>query len=489
MCAKDIADSGRNAATNASFYAELVMRHASDGVVICGPDRFTLWVNPAFTAQTGYVAADLLGRDPDEVLHGPDTCRDTARDIKAACIQRQPLRTEVLNYTRDGRPIWVDLTITPIFDAAGQHTHFISTMRDITARKALEQQNDEMRHAEDLRQAERQLLALTSEWLYSARAQDELLMVVKRAMHTLIPEADGAVYIYGADRKTLDLATSWGTNPSFAASLLPDQCWALRRGRAYHYGLKPIEFACDHVDRPGTPYFCLPIIAHGETIGLMHIAFDGFEDGGMMRHMREQVLRNRWDISLICAEQISLAIANVRLRQELHDRSVRDPLTGLWNRRWFNDRAPRDVLQADRDNAPLSLIMLDIDHFKGFNDTFGHDAGDQVLRVFAEILRDTLPAGLHPCRFGGEEFVILCPGLGASDAALQADTIRAAIAGRILRHGDTDLPRITVSAGVAAFPDHGGRIDDVMKAADLALYQAKDAGRDCTCVAIPGSSG
>lgn len=489
MCARDIREDRQHLPSDAGFYAELVMRHASDGVVICGPDRGTLWVNPAFTAQTGYVAADLLGRDPDDVLQGPETCRDTVRQIKTACMQRQPLRTEVLNYTRDGRTMWMDLTITPIFDAAGQHTHYISTMRDITARKLLEQQNDEMRHAEDLRQAERQLLALTSEWLYSARAQDELLMVVKRAMHTLIPEADGAVYIYGADRTTLDLAASWGTNPAFAPSLLPDQCWALRRGRAYHYGLKPIEFECDHVDRSGAPYFCLPIIAHGETIGLLHIVFDGFEEGGLMRHMREQVLRNRWDISLICAEQISLAIANVRLRQELHDRSVRDPLTGLWNRRWFNDRAPRELMQAERDGAPLSLIVLDIDHFKGFNDSFGHDAGDAVLCSFGETLREVLAAGLYPCRFGGEEFVILCPGLSMTDATLQADAIRTAISARTLRHGDQDLPRTTVSAGIATFPDHGNRIDTVLKLADLALYAAKAAGRNCTRVAEPLSAG
>ena len=480
MCAKDI---GRPDMADPRLFAELAMRHSTDGIVVSGADLGVVWINPAFTMLTGYTLDDLAGRDALGLLEGPETCRDTLRRIQAASNQRREARADILQYTRDRQPFWVDLKITPIFDGEGTHTHFITTMRDITERKQLEQQNDEMRQAEDMRQSERQLLALTREWLYSARALDELLMVVKRAMHTLIPEADGALYIYGTERSALDLAVSWGSDPDFAPSILPDDCWALRRGRAYHYGLKPIEFACDHVDRAGMPYFCLPIIAHGETIGLMHIAFDGFQEGGVMRHLREQVLRNRWDISLICAEQISLAIANVRLRQELHDRSVRDLLTGLWNRRWFTDRIGRDVTQAERDGTALSLIALDIDRFKGFNDSYGHDAGDEVLRGFADVLRGTLGDGVHPCRFGGEEFVLLCPGLGSAEAAQQADRIRAAIRGRILHLGGQELPRVTVSAGVATFPDHGRRIDDVLKAADQALYQAKAAGRDCTLLA------
>ena len=479
MCAKDVAD---NAAME-SFYADLVLRHSGDGVVISGPDRGALWVNPAFTAQTGYTLDDLLGKDPGHVLQGPDTDRDTARRIQTACRQRREVRVDILNYTADGTPFWVDLKITPIFDTQGLHTHFISTLRDITERKALEQQNEEMRHSEELRQSERQLLALTSEWLYSAKSLDELLMVVQRAMHTLIPEADGALYIYGDDRSRLDLAASWGTLPDFAAQILPDECWALRRGRAYAYGLKPIQFACDHVTKPGTPYFCLPIIAHGETIGLMHIVFDGFEEGGALRHMRDDVLRNRWDISLICAEQISLAVANVRLRQELHERSVRDPLTGLWNRRWFMDHAGRELAAAQRDGRPVSVIMVDVDHFKRFNDQHGHDAGDLVLREMGTILHRMTTETLSPCRLGGEEFVLLCPGAGPSDAHDLAQALHMALATTRLTHAGAELPLVTVSCGIATMPQQGTRLDQLLAAADQALYRAKDAGRNRTVMA------
>jgi len=482
MCAKDISPPPDSPPPD-RFYADLVLRHAGDGVVISGPDRRALWVNPAFTAQTGYTISDLAGKDPGQVLQGPDTDRDTARRIQIACGLRRDIRVDILNYSADGQPFWVDLKITPIFDTQGRHTHFISTLRDITERKALEQQNEEMRHTEALRQSERQLLALTSEWLYSAKSQDELLMVVQRAMHTLIPEAEGALYIYDADRSRLHLAAQWGTIPDFAVQILPDECWALRRGRAYAYGLKPIQFVCEHVTKPGTPYFCLPIVAHGETIGLMHIVFDGFEEGGVMRQMRDDVLRNRWDISLICAEQISLAIANVRLRQELHERSVRDALTGLWNRRWFMEQALRAFSVAQRDGRQVSLVMVDVDHFKKFNDRFGHDAGDLVLKTVGAALADMTCEGLMPCRLGGEEFVLLCPDTSSADAAVHADRVRAALAGVRLMHAGADLPPVTASCGIAASPTHGARVEDVLAAADRALYQAKAAGRDRSVIA------
>jgi len=482
MCAKDISQDPDTVPPD-RFYADLVLRHAGDGVVISGPDRRALWVNPAFSVQTGYTISDLTGKDPGQVLQGPDTDRDTARRIMVACGLRRDIRVDILNYRADGQPFWVDLKITPIFDSQGRHTHFISTLRDITERKALEQQNEEMRHTEELRQSERQLLALTSEWLYSAKSQDELLMVVQRAMHTLIPEAEGALYIYDRDRTRLDLAAQWGTIPDFAAQILPDECWALRRGRAYAYGLKPIQFVCDHVTKPGTPYFCLPIIAHGETIGLMHIVFDGFEEGGVMRHMRDDVLRNRWDISLICAEQISLAVANVRLRQELHERSIRDPLTGLWNRRWFMEQALRDMSSAQRDGKQVSLVMVDVDHFKQFNDRFGHDAGDLVLKAMGAALMDLSSAGIMPCRLGGEEFVLLCPDTSATGAVVHADRLRAALAAVRLVHAGVDLPPVTASCGIATAPSHGTRVEDVLVAADRALYQAKAAGRDRSVIA------
>lgn len=476
MCAKDLKDSAVESTER--FYSELVLRHSSDAIIISDPAHMALWVNPGFTTQSGYSETELIGQDAGLALHGPETDPDTLRQIRLACQQRREIRRDIRLYSKSGAGYWVDLKVTPVYDASGRHTHFISTMRDITERKLLEEQNEEMRHAEALRQSERQLLALTSEWLYSAKSFDELLMVIKRAMHTLIPEADGALYVYNESRTMLDLATSWGSLPDFPRHILPDDCWALRRGRAYAYGQKPIQFVCDHVTKPGTPYFCLPIIAHGETIGLMHIVFEGFEEGGVMRHMRDQVLGNRWEISLICGEQISLAVANVRLRQELHEKSLRDPLTGLWNRRWFMDQAQREITLALRDARALSLISVDVDHFKAFNDRFGHDAGDQVLGEVGRAMSGLGSDKLHPCRIGGEEFILLGVDHDMSQAQAKAEELRAAIGKVRLTALGQSLPPITVSAGLAVLGRDGSDLRDLMHAADRALYHAKATGRD-----------
>lgn len=466
-----------------AIYAALIMRHSSDGIIITDPQRRAIWLNDAFTAMSGYSLEDLRGTEPGTLLQGRDTDPEAARAISQAASHRRDVRVEILNYARDGRPYWVDLRLTPVCDASGQLTHFISVMRDITERKDLERRNEEMSQAEEMRQSERQLLAQTSEWLYSAKSLDELLMVVNRAMHTLIPEADGALYIYANSRNTLDLATSWGTAPDFATHIAPDDCWALRRGRAYAFGQKPIEFPCDHVHDSATPYFCLPIIAHGETIGLLHVSFAGFEEGGMLRHLRAEVLRNRWDLSLICAEQISLAIANVRLRQELHDQSMRDALTGLWNRRWFNDRASKELHHARADGNEIAMIMFDVDHFKSFNDSYGHDAGDLVLQEVGTLLRALGEPAAHACRMGGEEFVLLAPNMSGPEAATLADRVRAALSELSLKHAGAALPQITASAGVALYPHDGQSLDELMKATDQALYCAKDQGRNCTITA------
>ena len=353
----------------------------------------------------------------------------------------------------------------------------MSINRDISKRRAMEEKTREVMANEEQRQHERKLLSQVSEWLYSAKSLEELLMVVRKSMHTLIPESEGQLYIYSNSRDTLDLETAWGDHQPHK-HIDAEDCWALRRGRAYSYGTRAIEFPCSHVEGEDTPYFCLPIIAHGETIGLLHVAFSAFDRSLMSREMIETFLRQRWDLGLLCAEQISLAVANVQLRQELMDQSVRDPLTSLWNRRWFLDAAHKEIARAERQGTALSLVSLDVDHFKKFNDHHGHDAGDIVLREVGALMREVFTPPLAPCRLGGEEFVALLPGLD-HDAALEiAERFRHALSELDLAYGDGKLPRITASAGVTSFPRCGGHVTDMLKHADLALYRAKDQGRN-----------
>ncbi|MEM9270965.1 MAG: GGDEF domain-containing protein, partial [Pseudomonadota bacterium] len=293
----------------------------------------------------------------------------------------------------------------------------------------------------------------------------------------LFPQAQGALYIYSNSRDVLDLAVHWGGGDP-VAYLEPDECWALRRGRSYFYGANAIEFPCAHTKNEDTPNFCLPIVAHGDTIGLMNFAFADHSRGAQSPEALEQILQPAWELGLICAEQISLAIANVRLRMELQDQSVRDQLTGLWNRRWFVDMLAKEIARSASRSLPLSLISIDVDHFKRFNDHHGHDAGDAVLRHVGEVLASQAQDGLAACRVGGEEFAMICPGFDQDRARALGDDLRDRVSEIVVRHGGQQLPRITMSAGVASLSEALRDPSALIKGADQALYAAKAAGRD-----------
>ncbi len=232
---------------------------------------------------------------------------------------------------------------------------------------------------------------------------------------------------------------------------------------------------CEHAEpHDGRPYFCFPILAHGETVGLLHLrALEG----------KQESFHASKKLAQLCAEQISMAIANVRMRDQLHDQSVRDPLTGLFNRRHMTETLRKSINRSQQTGAPLSLIAVDVDHFKKFNDTHGHDAGDMVLRAVGSALEQGCDRDEIACRIGGEEFMLILPDNTPEDAMTRAEQIRQAVEAVSVRYGEKSLPRITISVGVSHYPAHGTMTQDLMRAADDALYTAKDNGRNQVQVA------
>nr|WP_170759283.1 diguanylate cyclase [Ruegeria lacuscaerulensis] len=344
-------------------------------------------------------------------------------------------------------------------------------VRNLRGRAAKERElmDDQLRLAREVR-----LLGELNEWLQSSRSLDELFDMVSRFMTHLLPEAEGSVYVYSNSRDVLDGCASWngGTHKSH---IHPEGCWGLRRGRTYEYGASEIDFVCEHAEpHDGRPYFCFPILAHGETVGLLHLrAHEGSDE---MFHSSKKLAQ-------LCAEQISMAIANVRMRDQLHDQSVRDPLTGLFNRRHMTETLRKSISRSQQTGAPLSLIAVDVDHFKKFNDTHGHDAGDMVLRAVGSALEQGCDRDEVACRIGGEEFMLILPDNTPDDAVTRAEQLRQAVEAVAVRYGEKSLPRITISVGVAHYPAHGTMPQDLMRAADDALYSAKDRGRNQVQVA------
>lgn len=460
--------------------ASIAAENCRDALLMTDENYKIIWTNREFTVLTGYSIDDIIGRTPGELLRGPKTDKATIESIDKALESRQPLDCEVEYYRKDGSTIWLEFRINPIFDAEGRYRHYMSCARDMTRRRKRELATKEATENEQLRQQERRLLSQVSEWLYSAKSLDELLKVISRSLETLMPEAEGQLYIYSNSRDTLDLQSYWGGASDKPHHIEPDDCWALRRGRAYSYGMRPIEFPCghSHSDTDDAPYFCVPITAHGQTNGLLHLNFGAFAPDRTERQNFQFFLDQRWELALLCAEQISLAIANVQLRQELLDQSVRDPLTNLWNRRWFLEAAHRQVNSSRSANTPCSIISIDVDHFKKFNDHHGHDAGDLVLRALGTEMIAFFKDDCAPCRLGGEEFIVLCAGLSEADTYAIAEEFRLRVAALNVKYSGASLPKITVSAGVAVWPEDGMHVADLVKAADLALYKAKEDGRN-----------
>ena len=465
-------DDGQSSSTGIStVYARLIAENSTESIAVTNAKAQIEWVNDAYIQMTEYSFEECVGRSTIDLTMGPDTDRTVLRDIARAGEQRVVKRCELIHYRKSGDRYWAESVVTPIFDAKDVLTHFLVVSRDITDRKLLETERTEARERERVRQAERRVLAKTTEWLYAARSLDDLYNVVAKCAPKLMPDSSGALYIYSNSRDVLEMAVAWGDLPS-PDYIEPHDCWALRRGRAYHFGVEEIEFPCGHYDEDVKSSFCLPLLAHGETIGMLWCRSNDEEAEKEPSHARY------WDLALMLAEQVSLTIANVRLRQELQDRSVRDPLTGLWNRRYFLDTLRREKARADSNELGFALISIDIDHFKRFNDHHGHDAGDLVLRrVTAELVTTAGSIGIV-CRVGGEELAVICPDLNEQAAMDLAHKLHNAVKRVEIVYLGEILPCVTFSAGVSTYPSDHSSIDDLMRNADNALYQAKRAGRD-----------
>jgi len=314
--------------------------------------------------------------------------------------------------------------------------------------------------------------------LDSLTANAELAAILPVFLGRLLPGSAGAVYLYRSSRDFLQRAAVWGAATDGGADeelINPGECWGLRLGGP-HFAHGKDSLHCRHgagvhavadgADAAGAEQLCVPMISQGEVIGLLVVR----RSAGAAEI--EQA------VAVTIAEQLALGISNINLREMLRRQSTVDELTGLYNRRYFDEAFKREVFRAERKSAPFALVMVDLDHFKRMNDTHGHDAGDLVLQAAARCLQDGIRRSDLACRYGGEELALVLVECDAQAAARCAEAIRVAIAALALEHRGVRLPGVTASFGVAAWPDDGAMPEDLLKAADRALYASKHAGRD-----------
>ena len=342
---------------------------------------------------------------------------------------------------------------------------------EVQAQDALAGMHDSMTHLALLSEQRAALSRYTS-LLQSCQDVPEALQVTGRVMAELLPGMGGRVYLLRPSQDLAESAAAFGTPAAPSAELLqPLQCWALRKGQLYRADRLADSVTCAHVDVSAVDAdawsMCVPLLAQGVALGLLHVSGVGASARDQTQSLLETV-----------AEQLGLALVNLQLRESLRAQALRDSLTGLFNRRYLDESLQREVTRCRRRGAPLAVMMLDVDHFKRFNDTHGHGAGDAMLARIGQLLSGMMRNEDLACRYGGEEFTLVLPDASRANALRRADDIRAAVRSATIQYLHQTLGPCTVSIGLAMQPENGQAATVLMAQADAALYRAKAEGRD-----------
>ena len=316
------------------------------------------------------------------------------------------------------------------------------------------------------------------ELLQSCLTLKEANSQVARVLPRFFP--GGALLMLNASRNLLDSVAAWGSASIRQGPFPPESCWGLRRGRAHLVQANNFGLQCGHVDQADAASLCIPLMAQGESLGVLYL-----QDPALSAD--PQSLQRKEKFATTLGEQMSLAFANLMLRETLKYQSVRDSLTGLFNRRHMEESLARELLRSARNGKPVAVLMIDIDHFKRFNDSFGHEAGDILLRELGSLFSSHIRGGDIACRYGGEEFLVIMMDASLSSACQRAESLKEQVRSLQIHHRGETLRKVTVSIGVAAFPDHGTSAQEIINRADKALYIAKASGRDRVIVAQAGN--
>jgi diguanylate cyclase (GGDEF)-like protein/PAS domain S-box-containing protein len=473
------------------------------------PDGNDDFFNQKCFDYTGLTLDLMKGHGWKQAVH-PDDLEDTFSKWQNALRAGEAYEVEYRLRGKDGSYRWFVGRARPIRNAEGKIIKWFGTCADIEsqkqnqqvleqqilertmqladantrlqeemlekdfARNELDQQNERMVGELTQRSQRATMLAKMGELLQSCISREEVFSVALGHAPKIFPAVPGAVMMLDSARSSAEVAGSWSECQIPMPVFEPADCWALRTGHPHLVLAGDLTAPCAHAAGVKNTYLCIPILAQGETLGIVH--FQATKENPNLDP-------SELSFKTTYAGQVGLSLANIRLREALRTQSIRDALTGLYNRRYLEETLDREMRRAARAAQSLGLLMIDLDHFKKFNDTYGHDAGDAVLRETGQFLAKGIRAEDFVCRFGGEEFVVILPTGSVEVAQARGERLRAKMRELNITHQGRSLGMVTISVGVAAFPQHGMSPKELMAAADAALYEAKRRGRDQVVVA------
>jgi diguanylate cyclase (GGDEF)-like protein/PAS domain S-box-containing protein len=386
---------------------------------------------------------------------------------------------------RYGTDRWFEVVKTPVLDDDGQVVGVAGIARDITERKRTE---------EALRESNARLQALVDELERRGLARaalnelgsvlgvcntlEEGLRAVARDISALFPGSAGVLYWLYQQPAEGSIVAAFGSGAHCAPTVRPHECWALRRGKPHECSPGNGALLCEHLqEAPPGPYMCAPLLVRGQLLGLLYSEMPASRELPDAALAAEQLgAWRQWTASV--SEYLALALSNLILRETLETQARHDPLTDLYNRRYMEEALERELRRAERSKRPMGVMMLDLDFFKRYNDTLGHEAGDLLLVALANLLRTQVRGGDVVCRYGGEEFLIILPETPAELVVQRAEQLRRMVADQLRDPSDGRVGPVTLSLGVAVYPAHGITAAELVRAADAALYRAKSRGRN-----------
>lgn len=436
---------------------------ATDSIYVKDRDGRYLYVNEAGRRVFNRPLDEVIGFRDADLLSDFNASEGLAHHFEVLRAGKSSTREERI--THNGVVRTYETVRSPLLGELEDIVGVAAFSRDVTEAKVIEA----------ARALDTKRLLSLGEMLQVSNNLDEAYEVFRQIGPDFVGAQNGALYLFPATRAFVESRAAWGNNASRIEQtrFTAEDCWALRRGKLYRTSGDDESLRCKHVDpNHKGPTLCLPLLAHAEMLGVLCIASD--------TPWSEYVERK----STVLAEQLSLSVANIKLRETLREQSIRDPLTGLFNRRYFEETLEREVQRSKREKTPLSLIVVDVDHFKRVNDTYGHATGDLILREIGGLMRACTRGGDVASRIGGEELVMMLPGASLDDAMKKAEQLRLQVRALRLKEMNNAIASVTISVGVSVFPENGGDPPALFGAADAALYQAKHAGRDRVIAAL-----
>jgi diguanylate cyclase (GGDEF)-like protein/PAS domain S-box-containing protein len=430
--------------------------------------------NRAAERITGYTPQEASRMTISE-LTGPDLLATARKQADRQLAGEVPEPYEVVTSTKAGNRLALEVNSTLVF-RYGRPAEFQAVARNVTSRKqselALQEANEKLEawvNELEHRAREMSLLSELADMLRACHTTDEAYSVIMRIAQQIFPTFSGALYVITSSRNLVQTAAAWGKAPFVERTFVPDECWALRRGRLHWVEDIRSGLLCKHLQTPPpSAYLCVPMMAQSEALGFLHLAE---AEGGRIADAQQR-------LAIAMAEHIAMALSNLRLHETLRSQSIRDPMTGLFNRRFMEESLELELRRATRGQSTLGIIMVDLDRFRDFNQTHGREAGDSALREIGTLLQANVRKEDIACRFSGQRFAVILP-----QSALEVTHQRAAMLLELGRKLEVKLRnqaigKIQLSLGVSVFPQHGRTVDSILRAAEAALQRAQEAGGD-----------